>query len=107
MSGMSEDQALELGHECAMTALKAEREHVAVLPPAERLYWWFGFLTAALGAANASLGEPATRALRAALADSPESLTARPRRARGEPQLSVVSRGTYGEEADSGTKRKA
>ena len=106
MSGMSEDQALELGHECAMTALKAERENVAVLPPSERLYWWFGFLTAALGAASASVGEPATRALRASLAEIQD--VPKPRRSRGEPELSLVRQGGYlVDDRASDRKRKA
>ena len=106
---MSEDQALELGHECAMTALKAERENVALLPPPERLYWWFGFLTAALGAASASLGEPAARALRASLAEHQDSpASSRPTRPRGEPELALVPEGRYlRDEQSSGRKRKA
>jgi hypothetical protein len=92
MSGSSEDQALEQGHECAMAALKTDRERVAALPSPVRLYWWFGFLTAALGAALASLGEPATRALRASLADNPEAPA---RRLRADPELSLVRRGSY------------
>ena len=106
MSGMSEDQALEFGHECAMTALKAERENVARLPPSERLYWWFGFLTAALGAASASLGDPATRAPRASLAEHQEAPKAR--RTQVDPELSLVRDVSYlVDEKTSGRKRKA
>lgn len=70
MTQQSEEQAIEQGHACAMAALTAEKANIAALPPGERLYWWVGFVTAAMGAALASIGEPAVRALRASLSDS-------------------------------------
>ena len=109
MSGMSEDQALELGHECAMTALKAERENVAQLPPPERLYWWFGFLTAALGAASASLGEPAARALSASLAE-PQDAPASSGLARSRAEAELVrlhEARSIDDEPSSARKRKS
>jgi hypothetical protein len=69
MSEQSEERVIQQGHECAMSAMSAQRDRVASLSPGDRLHWWFGFLTAALGAARASLGEPAFRSLRAALAE--------------------------------------
>ena len=72
MSEQSEEKALRHGHECAMTALAAERERVATLSPADRLHWWLGFVAAAMGAALASVGEPAFRVLRSALGEEPE-----------------------------------
>jgi hypothetical protein len=70
MSEESENKALHLGHQAAMTALKAQKSELAALPSAERLYYWFGFVTAGMGAALASLGEPAFRTLRRSLADN-------------------------------------
>ena len=70
MTQESEEQAIEQGHACAMAALSAQKDNIASLPPGERLYWWVGFVTAAMGAALASIGEPAFRALRASLSDS-------------------------------------
>jgi hypothetical protein len=46
-----------------MAALMAAKASVATLADRERLFWWRGFLTAGMGAAVASLGEPAGRAL--------------------------------------------
>jgi hypothetical protein len=61
MSEQSEEKALRQGHECAMSALAAERERIACLNPADRLHWWLGFVAAAMGAALSSVGEPAFR----------------------------------------------
>jgi hypothetical protein len=89
MTEQDEDQAIEQGHVCAMAALTAQKEHLASLRPDERLYWWFGFITAAMGAALASIGEPAVRALRAALDDDNDTLrvTRRGRNVGGDPSL--------------------
>jgi len=81
MSEQSEEQALEQGHECAMAALAAQRKKIAALGPGDRLHWWLGFLAAAMGAALASVGEPALRVLHSALADE-EDPTAAATRAR-------------------------
>lgn len=72
MSDESEEQALQQGHECAMSALAAERERIASLNPADRLHWWLGFVAAAMGAALSSVEEPAFRALRSALGEEEE-----------------------------------
>jgi len=72
MSEESEEQALRQGHECAMSALAAEREGIASLNPADRLHWWLGFVTAAMGAALATVGEPAFRVLRSAVGEDEE-----------------------------------
>jgi hypothetical protein len=69
MSEQSDERVIQQAHECAMSALSAQRDGVASLSPGDRLQWWFGFLTAALGAARASLGMPGFRSLRAALAE--------------------------------------
>ena len=69
MSRETEEQALDHGHECAMSAVAAQRDVVAKLPPAERLSWWVGFISAAMGAALASVGEGAMRVLEGALAE--------------------------------------
>lgn len=69
MSEQSEEQALEEGHECAMSALTAQRKKIASLGHGDRLHWWLGFLAAAMGAALASVGEPALRVLHSALGD--------------------------------------
>jgi hypothetical protein len=69
MSEQSEERALEQGHECAMSVLSAHRDRVASLSPGDRLHWWFGFLTAALGAARASLSGAGFGSLRATLAE--------------------------------------
>jgi len=52
-----------------MSALTAQRKKIASLGPGDRLHWWLGFLAAALGAALASVGEPALRVLHSALGD--------------------------------------
>jgi len=69
MSEQSEERVIQQGHECAMSAMSEQRDRVASLSPGDRLHWWFGFLTAALGAARASLGVPGFRSLRDALAE--------------------------------------
>lgn len=76
MSEQSEEKALEEGHECAMSALTAQRKKIASLGPGDRLHWWLGFLAAAMGAALASVGEPALRVLHSALGDDEDSATA-------------------------------
>jgi len=76
----AEDQALNDGHDCAMSAVAAHREIVASLPPPERLSWWVGFISAAMGAALASVGEAPVRVLRSALAERPEVSSAAMRR---------------------------
>lgn len=75
MSEQSEEKALRQGHECAMSALAAERTRIASLSPADRLHWWLGFVAAAMGAALSSVGEPAFRVLRSALAEEQEQRT--------------------------------
>lgn len=79
MSEQSEEKALEEGHECAMSALTAQRKKIASLGPGDRLHWWLGFLAAAMGAALASVGEPALRVLHSALGDDEGLATAAPR----------------------------
>jgi hypothetical protein len=69
MSEHSEERVTQQGHECAMAAMSAHRDRVASLSPGDRLHWWFGFLTAALGAARASLSEAGFGSLRATLAE--------------------------------------
>lgn len=69
MSKLSEDQALQIGHECAMAALATQKDRLAALSPGDRLQWWIGFLGAAMGAAEVSVGDRAFRALRRSLAD--------------------------------------
>lgn len=69
MSEENDERVIQQGHECAMSALSAQTDGVTSLSPGDRLHWWFGFLTAALGAARASLGMPGFRSLRAALAE--------------------------------------
>jgi hypothetical protein len=68
MTERSDDRAVELGREFAMAAMSAHRDRIASLSPSDRLQWWFGFLTAGLGAARASLGEATFRSLRSVLA---------------------------------------
>jgi len=70
MSHETEEQALDHGHDCAMSAIAAHRDVLAGLPPAERLSWWVGFISAAMGAALASVGESAMRILKDALEDA-------------------------------------
>ena len=69
MSKLSEDQALQIGHDCAMAALSTQKHRLAALSPGDRLQWWIGFLSAGMGAAQVSVGEQAFRALRRSLAD--------------------------------------
>ena len=69
MSQETEEQALDHGHDCAMSAIAAQRDELATLPPAERLSWWVGFISAGMGAALASVGEAAMRVLKDALAE--------------------------------------
>lgn len=76
MSEQSEEQALDEGHECAMSALTAQRKKIASLGPGDRLHWWLGFLAAAMGAALASVGEPALRVLHSALGDDEDPAAA-------------------------------
>jgi hypothetical protein len=73
MSELSEDQALQIGHDCAMAAVASQKDELAVLSPGDRLQWWIGFLSAGMGAAQASVGERAFRALRRSLADDLET----------------------------------
>jgi hypothetical protein len=69
MSHETEEQALNDGHECAMSAVAAQRDAIANLAPTERLSWWIGFISAAMGAALASVGDAAMRILKDALAE--------------------------------------
>jgi len=69
MSHETEEKALNQGHDCAMSAVAAQRDVVSSLPPNERLSWWMGFISAAMGAAIASVGEAAMRVLKEALAE--------------------------------------
>jgi hypothetical protein len=88
MSHETEEQALNHGHDCAMTAVAAHRDALANLPPPERLSWWIGFISAAMGAALASVGEAAMRIFEDALAerrDLPSSATRRRRTHLGRP----------------------
>jgi hypothetical protein len=108
MSEQSEEQALQQGHECAMSALATQRDKIASLGPADRLYWWLGFLTAAMGAALANVGEPAVRALRAALAEGGQD--PRTTTVRGEyvgTGIRLVKKGTYVKGAVTRIKKKA
>ena len=79
MSEQSEEKALQQGHECAKSALAAQRDKIASLDPGDRLHWWLGFLTTSMGASLASVGEPAMRALRSALEEhrDPRTFTVR------------------------------
>ena len=69
MSEQTEERVTQQGHECAMAAMSAHRDRVASLSPGDRLHWWFGFLTAALGAARASLSEAGFASLRGTLGE--------------------------------------
>jgi hypothetical protein len=107
MTEQNEDQAIEQGHTCAMAALTAQKDNIASLPPSERLYWWFGFITAAMGAAIASIGEPAVRALRASLEDDHDtSHVTQPRRNLSS-GLSVIKKRTYIRELLAHSRKKA
>jgi len=61
MSHETEERELNDGHDCAMSAVAAHREALANLTPAERLNWWIGFISAAMGTALASVGEATMR----------------------------------------------
>lgn len=98
MSEQSEEKALRQGHECAMSALAAERERIASLNPADRLHWWLGFVAAAMGAALASVGEPAFRVLRSALGEEQEDVGSGTR---------LRKKGTYIKGVLTQTKKKA
>lgn len=98
MSEQSEEKALRQGHECAMSALAAERERIASLNPADRLHWWLGFVAAAMGAALASVGEPAFRVLRSALGEEQEDVS---------PVTRQRKKGTYIKDVLTQTKKKA
>lgn len=80
MSEQSAEKALQEGHECAMSALAAQRKKIASLGPGDRLHWWLGFLAAAMGAALATVGEPALRVLHSALGDDDGASTVARRR---------------------------
>jgi hypothetical protein len=96
MSQETEEQALDQGHGCAMSAIAAQRDVLATLPRAERLSWWIGFISAGMGAALASIGEGAMRVLKDALAER-----------RDAPSLAMGRKRTYlGREATP-TKKKA
>jgi hypothetical protein len=107
MSQQSEEQAIDQGHECAMSALSSQKDNIDSLPPADRLYWWFGFLTAAMGAALASIGEPAVRALRSALGEVREPQRAAPRRSYLGSGVTLSERGTSIRGVRARTKTKA
>jgi hypothetical protein len=107
MSEQSEDQAIQQGHECAMSAVWAQRDRVASLPPGDRLHWWLGFLTAALGATLASIGEPAFRSLRAALAEGLYSPADAVRRGFVGAGIRLLRNGTYIKGEAPRTKKKA
>lgn len=107
MSEQSEERAIDEGHECAMSALTAQRNTIDSLPPADRLYWWFGFLTAAMGAALASIGEPAVRALRAALGEVREPRRGALRRSYFGSGIRLPKRGTSIRGVRARTKTKA
>lgn len=98
MSEQSEEKALRQGHECAMSALAAERERIGSLNPADRLHWWLGFVAAAMGAALASVGEPAFRVLRSALGEEQEDVSSGTR---------LRKKGTYIKGVLTQTKKKA
>jgi hypothetical protein len=107
MSEQSEEQALQQGHECAMSALASQTGKIASLGPGDRLYWWLGFLTAAMGAALASVGESAVRALRAALAEGPDPRTSTVRGKYIGSGIRLVKRGTYVAGEATRIKKKA
>jgi hypothetical protein len=107
MTQESEEQAIEQGHACAMAALTAQKDDIAALPPGERLYWWVGFVTAAMGAALASIGEPAVRALRASLADSRDTPHVVQRRKSVSASTTLRKKRTYIRELLTHRKKKA
>jgi hypothetical protein len=106
MSEQSEEQALQRGHECAMSALGTQRDKIASLAPGDRLYWWLGFLTAAMGAALASVGEPAVRALRGALAEGQDPRRIRVRRKYFGSAIKLIKNGTYLKDEVTRIKKK-
>jgi hypothetical protein len=106
MSERSEEQSIQRGHECAMSALSIQMDRVASLPPGDRLHWWLGFLAAALGAALASIGEPAFRTLRAALAEGLYPAADAAHRGFPGTGIRLLKRGTYIKRV-SPTKKKA
>lgn len=107
MSEQSEEKALRQGHECAMSALAAERERIASLNPADRLHWWLGFVAAAMGAALASVGEPAFRLLRSALGEEQEQQPVAARKEDVGAGTKLRKKGTYVKGVLTQTKKKA
>jgi hypothetical protein len=110
MSKKSEELALQLGHETAMTTLTAQKDKIAALSAEDRLHWWIGFVTAAMGAARASVGEPAFRALRRSLTDEvelQEAVIDSLRKAYATGGLDLQKTGTYTAGVFGRTKKKA
>lgn len=107
MSDQSEEKALQQGHECAMSALAAERARIASLNPADRLYWWLGFVAAAMGAALSSVGEPAFRVLRSALGEEQEQRPVTIQKENVGSETRVRRKGTYVKGVPRRTKKKA
>lgn len=107
MSEQSEQKALRHGHECAMSALAAERKRIASLNPADRLHWWLGFAAAAMGAALSSVGEPAFRVLRAALGEEQEQQPVAVRTENVRSGTRLRKKGTYIKGVLTRTKKKA
>ena len=107
MSEQSEEQALDEGHECAMSALTAQRKQIASLGAGDRLHWWLGFLAAAMGAALASVGEPALRVLHSALGDDEDSATAAVRRREGSSAQTPRTKRTHIRAVTARDKKKA
>jgi hypothetical protein len=80
-----------------MSAIAAHRDVPAKLPPAERLSWWVGFISAGMGAALASVGEAAMRVLKGALVERGDTAS-----------LGMRKRRTYlGPDAAAPVKKKA
>ena len=107
MSQESEEQAIDQGHACAMAALTAQKSSIAALPPGDRLYWWFGFLTAAMGAAVASIGESAVRALRSVLTEGWETPDGALRGRYVGAAIELLKKGTYVRGTVTPVKKKA
>ena len=107
MSEQSEEKALHQGHECAMSALTAQRERIAALSPADRLHWWLGFLAAAMGGALASAGEPSFRVLRSALGEEENPSTSTPRKKYVGSGTRLRRKGTYIKDVVTRIKKKA
>ena len=95
MSDQSEETALREGHECAMSALTAQRRRIDSLNPADRLHWWLGFVAAAMGAALSSVGEPAFGVLRSALGEEPEEAVAAVQKEQMGSGMSLRKKRTY------------